>query len=155
MANPLIRPYLHFLPEARPNHLSEARHAKRWLEEVDDSHLTPMVRSATAKQDFFIHEPTMLQTNEVCLPLRFFTSGGIVFAKTYRMLKADQHGEKGWIVDMSSHLSVPISQFAIALPRLLSSHERLGIPDPTKIFGWSSSRSPSETDRYLRCSPSE
>ncbi|THU75790.1 hypothetical protein K435DRAFT_562305, partial [Dendrothele bispora CBS 962.96] len=53
-----VRPHLHFCPEDTSKHLSEARQAKRWLEEIPDDLLTPMAR--IHNQDFFIYEPVML-----------------------------------------------------------------------------------------------
>ncbi|EED83857.1 predicted protein [Postia placenta Mad-698-R] len=59
MANPRVRPHLHFYPEdhgERP--LAEARQAARWLHEMPNELLTPMAR--VRNQDYYIYEPAML-----------------------------------------------------------------------------------------------
>ncbi|KAE9383713.1 hypothetical protein BT96DRAFT_772206, partial [Gymnopus androsaceus JB14] len=58
MANPEVRPKLHFYPEDSGEHLSEARQAERWLHEAPDDLLTPMAR--IRDQDYYIYEPAML-----------------------------------------------------------------------------------------------
>ncbi|KAJ7133509.1 hypothetical protein C8R44DRAFT_829315 [Mycena epipterygia] len=44
MANPKVRPHLHFYPEDSGPKLSEARQGQRWLKELPDDRTTPMVR---------------------------------------------------------------------------------------------------------------
>ncbi|KAF8509719.1 hypothetical protein JB92DRAFT_2591643, partial [Gautieria morchelliformis] len=58
MANPRVRPWLHFFPEDSGQHLSEARQGQRWLNDVDGTQLTPMVR--VGLRDFYVWEPTLL-----------------------------------------------------------------------------------------------
>ncbi|KIK49825.1 hypothetical protein GYMLUDRAFT_253531 [Collybiopsis luxurians FD-317 M1] len=50
MANPKVRPKLHFYPEDSGNFLSEARQAERWLKEAPDNLLTPMALASFASQ---------------------------------------------------------------------------------------------------------
>ncbi|KAJ8077859.1 hypothetical protein PM082_002300 [Marasmius tenuissimus] len=70
MSNPKIRPNLSFYPEAAGSYLGDARQAERWLKEMDDDELTPMVRLGTgnAAQDFYIFEPTLLRDGSVWMP---------------------------------------------------------------------------------------
>ncbi|KAF9808715.1 hypothetical protein IEO21_07777 [Rhodonia placenta] len=59
MANPRVRPHLHFYPEDRGERpLAEARQAARWLHEMPNELLTPMAR--VRNQDYYIYEPAML-----------------------------------------------------------------------------------------------
>ncbi|EED83930.1 predicted protein [Postia placenta Mad-698-R] len=59
MANPRVRPHLHFYPEDRGERpLSEARQASRWLNEIPHDLLTPMAR--VRHHDYYIYEPAML-----------------------------------------------------------------------------------------------
>ncbi|KIJ43281.1 hypothetical protein M422DRAFT_170181, partial [Sphaerobolus stellatus SS14] len=62
IANPKIRPHLHFYPEICGSHVAEARHAQCWLNEVDDTLLTPMTH--VSSQDFYIFEPTLAMHKE-------------------------------------------------------------------------------------------
>ncbi|KAI0355311.1 hypothetical protein OH77DRAFT_1424796, partial [Trametes cingulata] len=71
MSNPRVRPHLHFYPEETDGeHLSEARQGARWVHELPDQVLTPMLRFDG--EDFYIHEPVLLRNEEVCMPVRWF-----------------------------------------------------------------------------------
>ncbi|KIO17528.1 hypothetical protein M407DRAFT_12314 [Tulasnella calospora MUT 4182] len=60
MANPKVRPNLHFYPEDAGDTLEHAWQGRRWKEKIDPTLLTPMVRLGT--QDFFVHEPAHAPT---------------------------------------------------------------------------------------------
>ncbi|KAK7027831.1 hypothetical protein R3P38DRAFT_3315357 [Favolaschia claudopus] len=98
MANPRVRPHLHFYPEDSGEKLSEARQGERWLHELPDEQTTPMVRISA--QDYYIYEPAMLDSaeGEFCLPIRWFTRGGEFFAKCWRMVAMSTDTVSGWHV---------------------------------------------------------
>ncbi|KAH9948702.1 hypothetical protein B0H21DRAFT_890351 [Amylocystis lapponica] len=115
MANPKVRPHLHFYPEdTRGASLSEARQAARWLEEIPDHLITPMARIGL--QDFYIHEPAMLRSGVPCMPVRWFTrvEGGqqVLFAKCWKLE----------------------DEFLKTFPELQQDAKYYGIPDPACII---------------------
>ncbi|KAK1231629.1 hypothetical protein PQX77_005252 [Marasmius sp. AFHP31] len=75
MANPKVRSNLSFYPESTGRYLGEARQADRWLNEMDDDELTPMIRlgKGRAARDFFIFEPALLTDGTVWMPHRWLT----------------------------------------------------------------------------------
>ncbi|KAJ3753206.1 hypothetical protein EV360DRAFT_10907, partial [Lentinula raphanica] len=83
MANPFVRPKLHFYPEDSGTHLSEGRQAQRWLNEAPNNLLTPMARINA--RDFYIHEPAMLLDGSCCIPVRWFSRGTHLYARCWRM----------------------------------------------------------------------
>ncbi|KAJ3803822.1 hypothetical protein EV368DRAFT_20944, partial [Lentinula lateritia] len=59
MCNPQVRDNLSFYPEdCKAKNVSEARQCARWLNEIPDEELGPMIRVGT--QGYYIFEPTML-----------------------------------------------------------------------------------------------
>ncbi|KIJ44711.1 hypothetical protein M422DRAFT_47137 [Sphaerobolus stellatus SS14] len=74
IANPKVRPHLHFYPEICGSHVAEARHAQRWLNEVDDTLLTPMTH--VGSQDFYIFEPTLAMHKRILMPHHYFIREG-------------------------------------------------------------------------------
>ncbi|PIL28321.1 hypothetical protein GSI_09610 [Ganoderma sinense ZZ0214-1] len=137
MANPRVRPYLHFYPEdTGGRYLAEARQGRRWLEEVADDVLTPMLRLGA--QDFYIHEPALLRDGRVCMPVRWFNrvEGGkrVWYAKCWGMEPVVRETESGWRV-----IQQP---FEIATDNLLKTFsewcrdaELYAFPHPTHVWG--------------------
>ncbi|KAJ6618918.1 hypothetical protein B0H10DRAFT_1947133 [Mycena sp. CBHHK59/15] len=74
MTNPTTPTNLHFFPEDSGPSLSQAWQATRWLDELDSDLTTPTIR--IQKQDFYIHEPTLLSNGLLCMPIRWFKRGG-------------------------------------------------------------------------------
>ncbi|KAI0754107.1 hypothetical protein C8Q80DRAFT_346349 [Daedaleopsis nitida] len=71
MANPRVRPHMHFYPEASASPLKESWQFRRWLHELSPDLATPMIRFG--KQDYFVHEPATLIDGRVVAPFRWFT----------------------------------------------------------------------------------
>ncbi|KAJ3866522.1 hypothetical protein EV359DRAFT_71791 [Lentinula novae-zelandiae] len=70
MCNPQVRDKLSFYPEdCAAKNVSEARQFSRWLNEVPDDEIGPMAR--IGGQDYYIFEPTMLCSEQVCIPHRW------------------------------------------------------------------------------------
>ncbi|KAK0462782.1 hypothetical protein IW261DRAFT_1613923 [Armillaria novae-zelandiae] len=84
MSNPKIRPLLEFYPEDGSKHMSKAHHVARWLNEVPDNQLTPMLRVREG-EDYYIHEPMMLCDGVVCMPYRWIKRQGKHFARCWKM----------------------------------------------------------------------
>lgn len=138
MANPRVRPYLHFYPEDTGGRtLREARQAERWLKEVLNDLLTPMVRYKS--HDFYIHEPVMLRNGDVCMPVRWFTryeNGHHVFyAKCWKMEVMVTDQGAGWRVWEHASYEVHIDQFLKNFVEFRQDAPRYGLPDPRNIMG--------------------
>ncbi|OSD07688.1 hypothetical protein PYCCODRAFT_1358054, partial [Trametes coccinea BRFM310] len=131
MANPRVRPYLHFIPEDAGPRLAEAWQAKRWLEELDQNLATPMCRKG--HQDFYIHEPALLDDGRVCMPFRWFTRMGKTFARAWAM--APVEGNSGWIVSRHIEFDVSVDRFLVNFASLSGTYTPYGVPDPRCIIG--------------------
>lgn len=139
MANPKVRPHLKFYPEDSQKNISEARQADRWLHEIDDEDLTPMARLGTRDyhRDFYIHEPAMLRSGEVCMPVRWFSVGEVLFAKCWQMQTITTEYGQAWRVLKCDDYVVPLSQFLNSFPDLCSEVDsgRSSLPHPSMIHG--------------------
>ncbi|KAI6144100.1 hypothetical protein BKA82DRAFT_4331110 [Pisolithus tinctorius] len=125
MANPHIRPQLHFYPEDSGGQLNEAYQARRWLKEMDPTQLTPMIR--LHGQDFFIFEPALLSNGQVCMPIRWFKCGGLFFAKAWSLHAVVNDTGSGWIVE--GHTEIEISE-----RNLLVSFKNWNISQSTSVL---------------------
>ncbi|KAI0670253.1 hypothetical protein C8Q78DRAFT_975449 [Trametes maxima] len=140
MANPRVRPYLHFYPEdTHGRNLSEARQAEQWLKKTRHDLLTPML--CCRDQDYYVHEPAMLQNGEVCMPVRWYTcveSGAHVwYAKCWEMRKIETDVVSGWRVFEHEDYVVKADHLLKAFPKLKLDAVLYGLPDPTRILGHS------------------
>ncbi|KAG6808221.1 hypothetical protein H0H92_004980 [Tricholoma furcatifolium] len=130
MANPNIRPHLHFYPEDAGRILSEAWQASRWRTEVDPSLLTPMFR--IHNQDFYVDEISLLQGHRACMPCRWFTRDGEMMGLAWRALPhSSGHGanESNYV---SNNVPARKSQFGRLYPshspeRMLCTHFSISI----------------------------
>ncbi|KAF7316638.1 hypothetical protein HMN09_00396400 [Mycena chlorophos] len=131
MANPSVRKHLQFLPEDNGSKLAEAWQAKRWLDELDSDLATPMHRIGS--QDFYVHEPAILQSGDTCIPTRWFERDGQVFARVWRMQQVADHN--GWVVDISQTYELSAAQFLVAFPAFIATHNQRNLADPRLING--------------------
>ena len=125
MANPHVRSQLHFYPEDLGKQLNEAFQARRWLKEMDPTQLTPMIR--LHNQDFFIFEPALLSSGQVCIPIRWFCRGNLFFAKAWPLQAIVNDTGSGWIVE--GHTEIEISQMD-----LLVSFKNWRISESTSVL---------------------
>ncbi|KAJ7126468.1 hypothetical protein C8R43DRAFT_897899 [Mycena crocata] len=134
MANPTTRKNLHFFPEDSRPSLSQAWQASRWLNEIDSDLTTPMIR--VDKQDFYIHEPTLLSNGVVCMPTRWFKRGDRMLAKAWKMRPSSNEDPNfGWIVEADCEFEIPEADLLISFPLLSTTYLSRKIPDPRKIHG--------------------
>jgi hypothetical protein len=138
MSNPLVRPHLSFMPEDAGNELFEARHAARWLHELDEDLLTPMVRTGTSKesaQDFYTLEPALRSNGRVCMPFRWYRRLGSndVWAKAWDMQR-DSTGES-WLVCSDIVRDVPLRNLRQSMPLFSVSFRHHDLPSPRSIAG--------------------
>ncbi|KAJ7710473.1 hypothetical protein B0H17DRAFT_914738 [Mycena rosella] len=133
MANPNVRPHLSFYPEDSGPKLSEARQGQRWLKELPDTQTTPMLR--IGQQDYFIHEPAMLNDGTCCIPTRWFMRGDQYFANCWELAPVVADDHSGWRVIMRSEaFVVPASEFLKNFPDFERDADHYGVPHPTSII---------------------
>lgn len=134
MANPKVRPHLHFYPEDAGVKLSEARQGSRWLHELLPEQTTPMVR--IGQQDYYIHEPAMLRDGTCCMPIRWFQRGNAMYAKCWELDPITTDNGSSWRVIKRENYEVPLHQFLKTFPELREDAVSIySIPDPTQITG--------------------
>ena len=132
MANPLVRPHLHFYPQDSGTKLGQAWEGARWLRKMDPNLPTPMIRisAGDSHQDFYIFEPAMTIYGTFCLPHRWFVRQGKYYAKAYTIEPRNSESEKHWVIREDMPLEVYHSDLQLALP-LLEVHNRAkGLPSP-------------------------
>ena len=134
MANPRVRPHLHFLPEDAGLRLAEAWQGHRWLHELDSELTTPMVRSEG--QDYYIFEPALLRDGRACVPHRWFIREDHIWARAWTMTTTGTgSGHRQWVILEHSEVEIPIASFSMAFPRFQRSFSRLKVPSPQSILG--------------------
>ena len=134
MANPNVRPKMTFYPEDAGDNLDEAHQGSRWLHEMDDDQLTPMIRLGTA--DYYIHEPAMLRDGSFCMPVRWFTRKGQMLAKAWELDVISLPDGDVWRVTKCANYEIPAGE-------LLKNFVELGkdagvvysVPHPSRIAG--------------------
>jgi hypothetical protein len=117
MANPQVRPHLHFLPEDSGSHLEEARQAARWLHELSPELTTPCV--AIRAQQFYTFEPTLLTGNRVIVPVRWFTSKGRIHAQFWEMEIFESVNGPRWRVVSNPLRVAREDEFLMPFPELV------------------------------------
>ncbi|KAJ7857099.1 hypothetical protein B0H14DRAFT_2578514 [Mycena olivaceomarginata] len=130
MSNPKVRPHLDFYPEDTGKLLAEARQGKRWLEEIPSSQTTPMAR--IGKQDYFIHEPAMLDDGKFCVPIRWFVRDKVLVAKCWDLVVITTETGQNWRV-IQSESEVSQARFLKSFPKLKADISFYNFPNPSKI----------------------
>ena len=132
MANPRVRPFLHFYPEENGLSVNETWHANHWLHEADSSLLTPMAR--INNQDYYIYEPALLANITVCMPYRWFLRKGKFFAKAWKL--HPNVNSFGWIVHTFEIIEISDQDLLLSFPLLKSSWKRYNhLNDPSILIG--------------------
>jgi hypothetical protein len=133
MSNPRVRPHLHFYPEDAGKTLSEARHAAKWLHELPAEDTTPMIRIGA--DNYYIHEPAILQNGRPCVPVRWFTRGDTFHAKAWPMEQVNIEGIDGWCVREDLEMEISQERLLRNLSYFEKDHSFYNIPHPSRIFG--------------------
>lgn len=133
MANPRVRHSLHFYPEDSGKRLTDARQAKRWLDEMDPAQLTPMVR--LQNQDFFVFEPALLSSGQTCIPSRWFQRGGLFYAKAWSLRAVVNDSGSGWVVEEHNEIEVPQNDFLVSFKNWNVSEATSALPRAHHIIG--------------------
>jgi hypothetical protein len=94
MANPKVRPHLHFYPEDAGPRLSEARQGARWLNELPPELTTPWAE--IEGRTYFTFEPAKLYGNRIVIPARWFMKDGVLHAQCWDVEVSDESGVSAW-----------------------------------------------------------
>ncbi|KAI9435019.1 hypothetical protein BJY52DRAFT_1131296, partial [Lactarius psammicola] len=133
MANPRVRPYLHFYPEDAGKTVNEYWHTRHWHEVADPSLVTPMV--VVNNTHFFVYEPTVLANGRVVMPYHWFLHGGSITARAWP-LRAVKHGnDMGWIVEEFKTVIVSQGEFSISFGSWGAGQLPHPLPSAKCIFG--------------------
>jgi hypothetical protein len=129
----MVRKHLHFLPEDAGDKLSEARHGDRWLNELDNDQLTPMVR--VNQSDYYVYEQTLLCDGKACIPTRFFTRKNAIWARCWKMelINGPTGSPIGWRVAKETNYEIPANMFLKNLPEFRRDATRYSLPDPALL----------------------
>jgi len=138
MMNPRVRPLLQFYPEDAGAKLNEARQAKHWLEELDPELLTPVFR--LRNQDFFVFEPTLLSSGQVCMPFRWFMRCGKMHAKVWSLRAVTREMDCGWVIQDFHSFDISEEDLLVSFKNWDSSEATFGLPRACCIYGESFSR---------------
>jgi hypothetical protein len=149
MANPNVRPHLHFFPEDCGVRVNETRQADRWLHEWDEDQLTPMARIGSQGnfQDYYIYEPALLKDRTAVMPIRWFMRSGKLFASAYKMDTIPHASsnlrpcclQRCWVVCEDQKLEVAADDFLLSFPEFSAVTSQYGMPDLellTRIFSF-------------------
>ena len=130
MANPRVRPYLHFYPEDAGKTINEYWHARHWHEVADPFLVTPMV--AVNNNHFFVYEPTILTNGSTVMPYRWFLRDGTIMARAWPLHAVRRGDDTGWIVE--EFKMVIVSQGDLFIPFGSWGAGQLSLPSAKCIF---------------------
>ncbi|KAK7016987.1 hypothetical protein VNI00_018785 [Paramarasmius palmivorus] len=140
MANPKVRHWLSFYPEKCTGYLREARQANRWVNEMNDDELTPMIRlgEGVGARDFFIFEPAVLRDRSVWMPHRWFIKHvgeqTKFVARCWQMVPIrSSEGRPSWRVLMNHEAEFEEDELLLSFPDIKGREAQFGLLDLTQI----------------------
>ncbi|KAI0309028.1 hypothetical protein OF83DRAFT_1072641 [Amylostereum chailletii] len=134
MANPRVRPHLHFVPEDAGPRLEEAWQVRRWLHELDGDLTSQNHRQGS--YDYFLFEPAMLRDGRICMPTRWFKRGRHTMARVWFMSRLND----GWIVDQYNECAISSADLMMPFDHLVAESQiDVDLADPRLIYGMLSS----------------
>jgi hypothetical protein len=133
MANPRVRPHLHFYPEDAGESVNEYWHARHWHEVADPSLVTPMV--VVNNTHFFVYEPIMLFNSRVVIPYRWFLRGGSITARAWPLRAVKRGNDMGWIVEEFRTVIVSQREQFVPFGSWAASQINCPLPSASCIFG--------------------
>ncbi|KAI0751777.1 hypothetical protein C8Q80DRAFT_1099078 [Daedaleopsis nitida] len=138
VANPRVRPFLHFYPEDTGGRvLGEARQGAQWLKEAPNETLTPMLRYGS--HDYYVHEPVMLHDGSVCMPVRWFSRVMLNgeqswYAKGWRMEVVTVDSRRGWRVIQDNEFEIRADMILKGFEELKQDASHYRLPEPSCIL---------------------
>ncbi|KAH9003025.1 hypothetical protein EDB86DRAFT_3063037 [Lactarius hatsudake] len=133
MANPRVRPYLHFYPEDAGKTVNEYWHAAHWHKVADSSLVTPM--AVINNTHFFVYEPAVLTNGCVVMPYRWFLHGRSIAARAWPLRAVKRGNDVGWIVEKFKTVIVPQGEFLISFGSWGAGQLHRPLPSAKCIFG--------------------
>ena len=135
MANPRVRPYLHFYPEDAGKTVNEYWHARHWHEVADPFLVTPMVVVNDAH--FFVYEPTILTNGSVVMPFRWFLCDGSrsIMARAWPLRAVKRGNDTGWIVEEFKTVIVSQGELFVSFGSWRAGQLSIPLPSANCIFG--------------------
>ncbi|KAH8983089.1 hypothetical protein EDB86DRAFT_3066391 [Lactarius hatsudake] len=133
MANPRVRPYLHFYPEDAGKTVNEYWHAAHWHKVADSSLVTPM--AVINNTHFFVYEPAVLTNGCVVMPYRWFLHGRSIAARAWPLRAVKRGNDVGWIVEKFKTVIVPQGEFLISFGSWGAGQLHRPLPSTKCIFG--------------------
>ncbi|KIJ58396.1 hypothetical protein HYDPIDRAFT_190814 [Hydnomerulius pinastri MD-312] len=142
ISNPRIRPHITHYPEDAGQHLSQPWQASRWLNEIDPSLATPMIR--VRHQDYYVFEPAKLTDGSIIIPERWYTKVSGVgstrheefWARAWRAQPvASDDGYRGYLVDENMSFDIAAHELLLSFPNLVETYHVDNLPDPRQIIG--------------------
>ncbi|KAJ4464148.1 hypothetical protein C8R41DRAFT_739929, partial [Lentinula lateritia] len=134
ICNPQVRDKLSFYPEdCAAKNVSEARQFSRWLNEIPDDEIGPMAR--IGEQDYYIFEPTMLRSEQVCIPHRWFMRQGRFYARCWKLEEVlREDGTESWqVIKGEGEFIVSEDELLLSFPQLQDKTLYGHLTDVTKI----------------------
>ncbi|KAL4074425.1 hypothetical protein V8B97DRAFT_2022685 [Scleroderma yunnanense] len=116
MANPHVRSKLHFYPEDSGKLLYEAHQARRC-------------------QDFYIFEPTLLSSGQVCTPTRWFQCKGLLFGKAWPLRAVVNDAGCGWIVEEHTEIEISQEDLLVSFENWSTGESTFSLPPSHNIIG--------------------
>ncbi|KAI0259692.1 hypothetical protein BC834DRAFT_806373, partial [Gloeopeniophorella convolvens] len=135
MANPRVRPYLHFYPEDAGKTVNEYWHARHWHENADPSLVTPF--ALINGLHFYIYEPSIHASGRAVMPFRWFLHHDGTIAAHAWPLRAVRRGDNstGWIVEEFRTIDVLQSELIVPFGSWATSQAVDSLPSARHIFG--------------------
>jgi len=83
MSNPVTRPGMVFYPEFKDGTVEQIWHGRKWLRDVPDHLLTPMIR--VSGKIFYVGELVERKNGQFFLPTRWFTKANEFWAMGHKV----------------------------------------------------------------------
>ncbi|KAI0258001.1 hypothetical protein BC834DRAFT_964009 [Gloeopeniophorella convolvens] len=135
MANPRVRPHLHFYPEDAGTVVNEYWHAKHWREDADPTILTPL--AVIGSQHFYMLEPCLLKSGIAVMPTRWIIRNGSFYATAWVLRPVSDGVEQGWVVEEYNVIHVSDSELLVSFPNWEASQSTHRLPNAKHLFGTS------------------
>ncbi|KAF8231165.1 hypothetical protein L208DRAFT_1470914, partial [Tricholoma matsutake] len=97
-----------------------------------------MPMACISKNDYFIYEPAVIHSCQCCILIWWFTRGGVLLAKFWKLREVTAEQTSGWRVIQSEDYKVPLHNLIKNFTDLQSDAVPLyGLLSPTSIIGMS------------------
>lgn len=133
MANPRVRPHLHFYPEDAGKTVNEYWHARHWHESADPTLVTPM--AVVNNNHFFVHEPAILTDGRAVIPYRWFLRGTSINARAWPLRPVRRGDKTGWIVEEHKTIIVSQGELSVSFASWVAGRAYDHLPSAKSIFG--------------------